>query len=353
MHAVLLSHQIIPNTVPFASLDCLKAWAPLTEKERQYAYHVARASWEGSKAVLFSTSVESPIIFSIYQKLFATEDVDALKASALASGVSDEDFLSFLTYAAAFYSNMGNYKSFGDSKFIPGVSQEVFLRVLQASAADTAFLAALFDECKERMYSTEERFEVLGFAPDAVTTYYSANCTEEDSAAVQVRVTGSEWVGDCLRALGWLLSGDLSEALRKPLRVSSLVHTPDCDTGCSRPVPVPFPSPFRPALPERQHASGYRLHQPRLQDRGRRCDALPAPPRLLQDRVRQTADCVQRSPVRGRRRRLRALHEEGRGEHGASGRVRGQRRAGADVRLVRRVLPLRLHRRAQGESGLQ
>ena len=29
----------------------------------------------------------------------------------------------FLVYAAAFYSNMGNYKSFGDSKFIPNLPQ--------------------------------------------------------------------------------------------------------------------------------------------------------------------------------------------------------------------------------------
>lgn len=29
----------------------------------------------------------------------------------------------FLIYAAGFYSNMGNYKSFGDTKFVPNVAQ--------------------------------------------------------------------------------------------------------------------------------------------------------------------------------------------------------------------------------------
>lgn len=29
----------------------------------------------------------------------------------------------FLIYVAGFYSNMGNYKSFGDTKFVPNVDQ--------------------------------------------------------------------------------------------------------------------------------------------------------------------------------------------------------------------------------------
>jgi len=37
---------------------------------------------------------------------------------AAKNGVSSEDFEEFLIYAAAFYGNMGNYLSFGDTKFI-------------------------------------------------------------------------------------------------------------------------------------------------------------------------------------------------------------------------------------------
>lgn len=32
-------------------------------------------------------------------------------------------FQSFMVYVAAFYGNLGNYKSFGDTKFIPAVSK--------------------------------------------------------------------------------------------------------------------------------------------------------------------------------------------------------------------------------------
>lgn len=36
----------------------------------------------------------------------------------------------FLVYAAAFYSNMGNYKSFGDTKFIPNMPQVSLFNLL-------------------------------------------------------------------------------------------------------------------------------------------------------------------------------------------------------------------------------
>lgn len=44
--------------------------------------------------------------------------------------VSDEAFTDFIVYAAAIYSNKGNYKSFGDIKFIPAVSAEDFHAII-------------------------------------------------------------------------------------------------------------------------------------------------------------------------------------------------------------------------------
>ena len=40
---------------------------------------------------------------------------------------------SFLMYAAAFYGNIGNYKSFGDTKFIPALSKVCTLNPDQAT----------------------------------------------------------------------------------------------------------------------------------------------------------------------------------------------------------------------------
>jgi hypothetical protein len=41
----------------------------------------------------------------------------------------------FAAFAANFYSNLGNYKSFGDTKFIPELPKDRFLAILQASPA--------------------------------------------------------------------------------------------------------------------------------------------------------------------------------------------------------------------------
>ena len=65
------------------------------------------------------TSPESPGIFVLLQKLFRAQSPEDLKKVALGLDFTEEEFGAFMIYAAAFYANMGNYKSFGDTKFIP------------------------------------------------------------------------------------------------------------------------------------------------------------------------------------------------------------------------------------------
>jgi len=38
-----------------------------------------------------------------------------------------------LAYSAAVFQNCGNYKSFGDSKFVPELSQDSFKKIIQSS----------------------------------------------------------------------------------------------------------------------------------------------------------------------------------------------------------------------------
>ena len=47
----------------------------------------AQASFEGSLICLFQTSPESPLIFVLLQRLFASQPIDQLKDSAKAAGV--------------------------------------------------------------------------------------------------------------------------------------------------------------------------------------------------------------------------------------------------------------------------
>lgn len=45
--------------------------------------------------------------------------------------MSEESFKAVLVYAAAVYGNYGNYKSFGDSKIIPGAPREDFHAIVK------------------------------------------------------------------------------------------------------------------------------------------------------------------------------------------------------------------------------
>lgn len=110
---------------------------------------------QGAKICLFQCSYEAPAIFSILQLVLGTQS--SLEQLKQASGgtsrslipklimmmildgdvrapclaVEDGAWQDFLTFAAAFYANMGNFKSFGDIKIVPGCSAEAFWAVVQ------------------------------------------------------------------------------------------------------------------------------------------------------------------------------------------------------------------------------
>ncbi len=50
--------------------------------------------------------------------MFQKDHPKDLAAKSLEAGVSKDEFHDFMQYVAAFYGNMGNYLSFGDTKFI-------------------------------------------------------------------------------------------------------------------------------------------------------------------------------------------------------------------------------------------
>ena len=127
-----LSPFVISNKASYACLNCTEAFEGLDGKERLYAYHICQASWEGAKIVLVQTSYEAPIIFTLLLRVCGGQPLGDLKKSAKGKGVTDTDFLSFLTYAAAFFENMGNYKSFGDQKICPGLSADAFKKIVDA-----------------------------------------------------------------------------------------------------------------------------------------------------------------------------------------------------------------------------
>ncbi|KAH9420608.1 bifunctional diacylglycerol diphosphate phosphatase/phosphatidate phosphatase [Dermatophagoides pteronyssinus] len=187
------SEYIYTNDTPVIQLEATSAFEALTVGEKKYAHYLSKASWFGSLAVLYQTSPESPLIFALFRRLFAMESFDQLKSVAMEKcEFSEEDWRSFLIYVAAFYSNMGNYRGFGDSKFIPNVSKNKLDRLIKSSQAyqkDPKFMELVWNNVCDKIFSLNPDELSLGFQPDGTTTYWSKNMTEEDEKIVKKFLT--------------------------------------------------------------------------------------------------------------------------------------------------------------------
>lgn len=183
-----MSDEVYPNDTPFVKLACDVAFESLTEREKCYAHYLCRASWYGGLIVLFQTSKESPLIFLLLERLFRSQDLDSLRALATEQcNFDEEDFKALLVYAAAFYANMGNYKGFGDNKFIPNLSKEKLHKLVtlsEASKLDPSTMGFLWSHLSGPLYSLGDNEKHLGFPPAGTTTYFSKNCTKQDSEVV-------------------------------------------------------------------------------------------------------------------------------------------------------------------------
>ena len=80
------------------------------------------ASWNGTRIIFRQLCPEAEGIYDLIIALHAGCSGDWKKLGQEA-GVSEEDVNHFLDYAAQFLGNGGNYKGFGDSKFLPRLPQ--------------------------------------------------------------------------------------------------------------------------------------------------------------------------------------------------------------------------------------
>ncbi|GLV40147.1 Dipeptidyl aminopeptidase III [Carabus blaptoides fortunei] len=175
------SNYILPNDQPIVELDCATAFNNLTNDEKLYAHYLSRAAWNGGLITLVQTSPESPIIFAFFHKMFTAFPVPKLKELATKVGFSDDDFTAIQVYACGVFANAGNYKGFGDTKFVPNIDVDK----MDALVIEGNFCAKeLWEKCRKPMFSLDEREKSLGMNDKGITTYFSANCTMEDSEMV-------------------------------------------------------------------------------------------------------------------------------------------------------------------------
>ncbi|KAG8563632.1 hypothetical protein GDO81_016156 [Engystomops pustulosus] len=182
------SQYILPNDLPVALLDCEEAFSLLSTEEKLYTHFLSRASFYGGLIVLFQTSPESPAIYILLNRLFRAQEPSVLHGVAQSQGLSDEEYQALLVYTAGFFANMGNYKSFGDTKFVPNLPKEKLEKLLRASEAftkDPKGMETLWKMVEDRMYSLEPQERQLGLGDHGISTYFSANCTLEDAELIQ------------------------------------------------------------------------------------------------------------------------------------------------------------------------
>lgn len=73
-----------------------------------------------------------------------------------------------MVYTAAFLNNMGNYRGFGDTKFVPEVAQEKFFALIRSSNAgkkDPDRINFLLENISESLYSLNDNETCLSFWP--------------------------------------------------------------------------------------------------------------------------------------------------------------------------------------------
>lgn len=177
------SQYTLPNNQPIVLLDCETAFNALSKYEKLYSHYLSRVSWNGGLITLVQTSPESPLIFSLLHKILINEKISDLKKSAIAAGVSDDEFTAFLVYTCGFFSNAGNYKSFGDSKIIPNLPKDKFEIIVKSSKAyedKSNKLDDIWSKMNKMLYSLDGKLKSLGLGDKGITTYFSSNCTEDD-----------------------------------------------------------------------------------------------------------------------------------------------------------------------------
>ncbi|PLN76909.1 dipeptidyl peptidase [Aspergillus taichungensis] len=156
------------------------------EKLRKYAHYMSRAAFEGTRITLRQVSPESEPIYDFIIALYKSCNGD-WSGLAKRTNVSDEHVRFFLEYATQFLGNCGNYKGFGDTKFIPRLPVEA----LEALASGTPETKAAFQKANSTgggfFETSQQALMHLGYPEDGhMTTYYpdSPSITKEDITAI-------------------------------------------------------------------------------------------------------------------------------------------------------------------------
>ncbi|CAG2060189.1 unnamed protein product, partial [Timema podura] len=210
----------LPNDYPIVELECQVAFDALSNKQKLYAHYLSLASWHGSLAVYLQITVRThqeatKAVESIslafdsdsLSQAFDSDsisqafDSDSINVARVTSNLQSPHQGAILTnqlmnsrkqhsskvsqkkisrygqlkaaeceYLSVFFSNSGNYKGFGDTKFVPNLpvdQLEVLLKASKAWNSEPETLQSLWDRVKGPLYSLSEREKQLSY-PDKI-----------------------------------------------------------------------------------------------------------------------------------------------------------------------------------------
>jgi dipeptidyl-peptidase III len=166
------AHYLADSPPTVVRLEIAPHFNALNAQQKRYAHHLSRASFYGTRVTLAQVSPESIPIYDLIITIHKACKGD-YKSLASSTGASDDAVRQWLEYAAQFLGNCGNYKGFGDSKFIPRVEAADLAKISSASSdAEAAYKKA--SSTGGGIYETKDTALMhLGY-PDAghMSTYY-------------------------------------------------------------------------------------------------------------------------------------------------------------------------------------
>lgn len=122
-------------------------------------------------------------------KLVFSAGIDDLKTKVTGAGLSDAQWKQLLAYSAAVFNNCGNFKSFGDTKFVPEIDEQTFEKVIKASASYASHkeqIDTIWEKIKHEVYSEHDPYARVGFKDEngGQTSYYSSNITKAEAKMI-------------------------------------------------------------------------------------------------------------------------------------------------------------------------
>lgn len=144
------------KNAPIQMLSASKYFDNLTSKEKMYAHYMSKASHAGTRITLRQVSPHAEKIFDTILNIH----------KGIKDYPQDSETQDFLEYSSQFLSNLGDFKSFGDTKFIPRCPESTFLKLGELSGVE------IDPSLLKEIYHAGDSSALLGFPSEGHTSGY-------------------------------------------------------------------------------------------------------------------------------------------------------------------------------------